>query len=264
VLRLQNGQTFMERYHPDACLAPRDAVASAIDFEMKKRGERYVLLDATALPAEILRRRFPNVDGKCRGHGIDFTQQPIPVVPAAHYFCGGILATPDGLTDVHNLFVSGEVACSGLHGSNRLASNSLLSGLVMSLRAGRHPSNEDEVRFPEIPEWHDVDTFNENEWVVISYNREILQSIMQGYVGITRSRRLLKYARARIHNIYEEIDNFYHHNVVRREVIESRNLAIVADIIVRSALSRKESRGLHQVVDYPDQDDANFLRDTII
>ncbi|MCD4829093.1 MAG: L-aspartate oxidase [Candidatus Cloacimonetes bacterium] len=263
-LRLQSGETFMERHHPDGCLAPRDIVAGAIDFEMKKRGDRYVLLDATAIPAERLRERFPYIDGKCRKRDVDFTSQPIPVVPAAHYFCGGILATTDGLTDVHNLFVSGEVACSGLHGSNRLASNSLLSGLVMSLRAGRHPSNKDEVAFPDIPEWQDVGTFNENEWVVIGYNREILQSIMQGYVGITRSRRLLKYARARIHNIYQEIENFYQHNVVRHEVIESRNLAIVADIIVRSALTRRESRGLHQVVDHPGHDDENFQRDTII
>jgi len=134
----------------------------------------------------------------------------------------------------------------------------------MALRAARHPSNLEEIRFPEIPEWSDVDTFNENEWVVIGYNREILQAIMQGYVGITRSRRLLKYALKRVHNIYEEIDNFYQHNVVRREVIECRNLAIVAEIIIVSALKRKESRGLHQVVEFPRQDDVNFRRDTII
>jgi len=264
VLRLQSGETFMERYHPDGCLAPRDVVAKAIDFEIKKRGERYVWLDATAMPADMLRRRFPFIEGRCREFGIDFTTQYIPVVPAAHFFCGGVLSTVDGLTDVRNLFAAGEAACSGLHGSNRLASNSLLCGLVMALRAARHPSNLEEIRFPEIPEWSDVDTFNENEWVVIGYNREILQAIMQGYVGITRSRRLLKYALKRVHNIYEEIDNFYQHNVVRREVIECRNLAIVAEIIIVSALKRKESRGLHQVVEFPRQDDVNFRRDTII
>ncbi len=264
ILKLQNGRTFMENYHRLGCLAPRDVVSRAIDFELKKSGDKFLYLDTTRVPAEKLKNRFPYIYKKCLENGIDTTTEPIPVVPAAHYFCGGILTTIDGRTDIKNLFAAGEVACTGLHGANRLASNSLLEGLVIAYRAGNHPSNKEEVIFPEIPEWHDIGTFNENEWVVISHNREIIRKIMQSYVSITRSTRLLNYALSRIANIYEEINNFYHENPVREEVIETRNLAVVANIIIRSALLRKESRGLHYNIDFPEKDDVKYKKDTII
>jgi len=264
ILKLQNGQTFMEKYHRLGSLAPRDVVSRGIDFELKKSGDKFLYLDATGIPTEKLKISFPYIGKKCLKRGIDFTKDPIPVVPAAHYFCGGILTTVDGRTDIKNLFAAGEVACTGLHGANRLASNSLLEGLVIAFRAGNHPSNKEDVIFPEIPEWRDIGTFNENEWVVISHNRDIIQKIMQGYVSITRSTRLLNYAHSRISNIYEEVNNFYQENPVRKEVIETRNLAVVANIIIRSALLRKESRGLHYNIDFPDKDDVKYKKDTII
>ncbi|MDI9529604.1 MAG: L-aspartate oxidase [Candidatus Cloacimonadota bacterium] len=264
VLKLSDGSTFMENYHPRGNLAPRDIVSRAIDAELKKRGEKFCYLDATNIPAEILHTHFPYIGKRLAEHGIDFTRDPIPVAPAAHYFCGGVLSTIDGITDIHNLFAAGEVACSGLHGANRLASNSLLEALVMAYRAGNHPSNTEEVDFPKIPVWKQMDEFNENEWVVISHNREIIGTIMDGYVGIRRSRRLLKYALSRIENIYNEVNNFYQHNAVRKEVVETRNMAIIAIAVIRSALMRKESRGAHFLIDNPERNDNLYLIDTII
>ncbi len=263
VLRLQNGEEFMQKYHPNANLAPRDIVSRSIDFEMKKRGDKFVYLDATKIPEEKLKSHFPYINKKLLKRNIDFTKDWIPVVPAAHYFCGGILATVDGITDIKNLFAAGEVACTGLHGANRLASNSLLESLVVSYRAGNHSSNKENVEFPEIPEWNQPKDFNENEWVIISHNYQNIQSIMTGYVGITRSNKLLSYAQNRINNIYNEIDNFYKNNPVRKEVLETRNLAIVANLIIRSALIRKESRGLHYNIDYPKKS-KHYKKDTII
>lgn len=264
ILRLRNGEKFMHKYHELNCLAPRDIVSRAIDFELKKSGDRYLYLDATHLPLSELKSHFPYIYNKCAKNGIDISKEPIPVVPAAHYFCGGIITTIDGLTDIRNMYAAGEVTCTGLHGANRLASNSLLEALVISWRAAHHHSIDEDVEFPEILPWQETDDFNENEWVIISHNRQILNTIMQGYVGITRSRRLLKYAQSRVNNIYEEINNFYHHNHVRKEVIETRNIAIVASMIIRSALSRKESRGAHYVLDYPERDDVKYLKDTIV
>lgn len=264
VLRLQDGNTFMEKYHEMGSLAPRDIVSRAIDFELKKRDERFVYLDTSPVGKNKLQTHFPYIDKKCKRRGIDFTKDFIPVAPAAHYFCGGVLATINGETDIANLFAAGEVACTGLHGANRLASNSLLEALVVAKRAGNHPSNDEHVDFPQIPEWRDIGYFNENDWVVISHNREVVKHTMQNYVGITRSRRLLKYAQTRLNSIYQEIDNFYHHNNIRKEVIETRNLAIIANLIIKSALQRKESRGLHFVTDFADRNDELFLKDTII
>ncbi len=263
ILRLQNGEEFMKRYHPSANLAPRDIVSRAIDFELKKLGQKFVYLDATHIDKNKLKSHFPYIDKKLQKRGIDFTKDFIPVVPAAHYFCGGVLATVDGITDIKNLFAAGEVACTGLHGANRLASNSLLESLVVAYRAGNHPSNKEDVTFPEIPSWKQPKKFNENEWVVISHNYESIQNIMTGYVGITRSNKLLKYALNRINNIFDEIDNFYNNNPVRKEVLETRNLAIVANLIIRSALMRKESRGLHYNIDYPKKN-RFYKKDTII
>lgn len=264
ILKLQDGSTFMENYHPMGNLAPRDIVSQAIDTELKRRGDKYCYLDATVVDRSELKKHFPYIDRMCSEQGIDFTSAPIPVAPAAHYFCGGILSTIDGTTDIRNLFAAGEVACSGLHGANRLASNSLLEALVIAYHAGNHSSNQEEVIYPTIPEWRDQGQFNENEWVVISHNREIIGTIMQGYVGIRRSRRLLKYALSRIDNIFNEINNFYQHNTVRKEVIETRNMAVIASMVIRSALTRKESRGAHFVIDHPRRDDAKYKIDTII
>ncbi|MDP8232072.1 MAG: L-aspartate oxidase [Candidatus Zophobacter franzmannii] len=263
VIKNTDGEEFMDDYHPQGCLAPRDIVSRAIDAEMTKRSDKFVYLDATHLDHEMLKEHFPYIDRKCRKYGIDFTKEPIPVAPAAHYFCGGVLTTCDGQTDIGNLLAAGEVACTGLHGANRLASNSLLEASVIAYKAAHNPRLKDDVIFPEIPEWKDLGSFNETEWVVISNAREIIGRIMQGYAGIRRSRRLLKYANLRLDNIYTEINNFYIHNSVRKEVIETRNIAINAIMIVRSALVRKESRGAHFVVDYPNLND-NFRKDTIL
>lgn len=264
ILRLSDGTAFMEQYHPMGNLAPRDIVSRAIDAELKKRGEKFCYLDATGIQAETLWKHFPFIGKRLQEFGIDFTKDPIPVAPAAHYFCGGVLSTIDGITDIHNLFAAGEVACTGLHGANRLASNSLLEALVIAYHAGNHPSNMDPVEFPKIPDWKQREEFNENEWVVISHNRENIGTIMDGYVGIRRSRRLLKYALSRIENIYNEVNNFYQHNAVRKEVVETRNMAIIAIAVIRSALMRKESRGAHFLIDNPERDDAQYLIDTII
>lgn len=264
ILRLSNGDTFMEKYHPKGNLAPRDIVSRAIDSELKRRGEKFCWLDATGIPTEELRKHFPYIDSRLRERNIDFTREYIPVAPAAHYFCGGVISTIDGITDIRNLFAAGEVACTGLHGANRLASNSLLEALVVAYNAGNHPSMDEEVAFPDIPPWRLMDSFNENEWVVISHNREILGTIMHGYVGIRRSRRLLKYALSRVENIYNEINNFYQHNAVRREVVETRNMAVIAIAVIRSALSRRESRGAHFLIDNPERNDIHYLYDTII
>lgn len=264
ILRLSDGRAFMDDYHPRGNLAPRDIVSRAIDAELKKRGEKFCYLDATGIDHDILRRHFPFINSKLLSKGIDFSKEPIPVAPAAHYFCGGVLSTIEGITDISNLFVAGEVACCGLHGANRLASNSLLEALVVAYKAANHPSNMDRVDFPIIPPWHIMDEFNENEWVVISHNREIIGTIMHGYVGIRRSRRLLKYALSRLENIYNEINNFYQHNAVRKEVVETRNMAVIAIAVIRSALMRKESRGAHYLIDHPERNDLLFKHDTII
>jgi len=263
ILRLNNGDEFMENYSPAGCLAPRDVVARAMDFEMKKNSSPHLWLDARHIPEEKLLNHFPYINQKLQKRGIDFTKDLIPVVPSAHYFCGGILTTSYGETDVRNLFASGEVACCGLHGANRLASNSLLEGMAISMRAARYSQNLESVIFPEIPIWSDVDDFNEAEWIVIAHNKNSIKRIMQGYVGITRTRRLLKYAENRIHNIRTEIENFYKHNFVRSEVIETRNLALIAQSIIRCALMRKESRGLHYLSDYPERNEF-YRKDTIL
>lgn len=264
ILRLTDGSSFMEKYHPMSNLAPRDIVSRAIDAELKKRGEKYCYLDATHVGRDVLDTHFPFIKRKCLDHGIDICTEPIPVTPAAHYFCGGILSTIEGLTDIQNLYVAGEAACTGLHGANRLASNSLLEALVVAYNAASHAVNSADVNFPPIPKWRQMNDFNENEWVVISHNREIIGTIMQGYVGIRRSRRLLKYALSRIENIYNEVNNFYQHNQVRKEVVETRNLALIASAVIRSALSRKESRGAHYLIDFPDRDDLHYGSDTVL
>jgi L-aspartate oxidase len=266
VLRTRDGQTFMERYHPQGCLAPRDVVARAIDAELKRHGEHCVYLDVTHLPAEGVRHRFPNIYRKCHSLGIDMTREPIPVVPAAHYMCGGVLTDLWGRTSIRHLFASGEVACTGVHGANRLASNSLLEGLVFSHRAlgkaiqllGKIP-----LERLSIPEWQEKGVFDSEEWILISHDREEIQQLMWDYVGIVRSDHRLNRAFRRVHLIAEEVEAFYKKTRVTNDLIELRNIATVAELIVRCALHRKESRGLHHTTDYPGADD-HWKRNTVI
>ncbi|MBL7108192.1 MAG: L-aspartate oxidase [Candidatus Cloacimonetes bacterium] len=263
ILRLPDHSEFMKEYHPMENLAPRDVVSQAIDFEMVKNGYKFVYLDLTHLNPEKMIARFPQIYKKCIENGFDFTKDMIPVVPAAHYSCGGILSNTDGETDIKNLYACGETACIGLHGANRLASNSLLEGAVTSNNAAKLPQNIDKIKFPNIPKWSEENIFDENEWVVISHNKSTLREMMWNYVGIIRSNRRLQYASERIRIFYREIEEFYQKNPVRRDLIEARNLATTAYLIIRSAIMRKESRGLHFNRNYPEKK-KEFERDTII
>ncbi|MFH1335411.1 MAG: L-aspartate oxidase [Candidatus Zixiibacteriota bacterium] len=268
ILRLQNGEAFMERYHPKKELAPRDVVARAIDFELKKRGDPCVYLDITHLDQKFIKLRFPNIYGKCLSLGLDITRDWIPVVPAAHYICGGVVTGSEGKTGIENLFACGEVTCTGMHGANRLASNSLLEAVAFAHfsadSAKRRFSSLKDFTFPSIPPWSLEGVFDQQEWVIISHNREWIQKFMWDYVGIVRSDRRLSQAQKRIAILLDEITDFYKINPVTYDVIELRNVATVAKLIIECALIRKESRGLHYNVDHPKTDDENWLKDTIL
>lgn len=260
------GDRFMEKYDARKELAPRDIVARAIDAEMKKRGETCVYLDVRHLPADGVKDHFPNIYERCLQHKLDITQEPVPVVPAAHYMCGGIVTNLWGETDIDALYACGEVACTGVHGANRLASNSLLEAVVFGDRvfqsAARHV--HDTPLKPSLPEWDDSGTFGTEEWVLIEHNRAEVQQIMWDYVGIVRSDLRLERAERRIQLIVNEIEDFYKRTKVTEGLIELRNLAKVAKLIIRCAKQRKESRGLHFTTDYPDRNDRDWGRDTII
>jgi L-aspartate oxidase len=262
-----NGEEFMHRYDERKSLAPRDIVAYAIDTELKKSGEDYVLLDLCHLPAQGVKDRFPHIYKTCLTRfKLDITQEPIPVVPAAHYSCGGVVTDVDGRTSISNLYASGEVSMTGVHGANRLASNSLLEALVFSDRAARSSSTSGKTSAmppPRIREWDDSGTFNSEEWVLISHNRREIQQIMWDYVGIIRSDLRLHRAFRRMELITNEIETFYKKTRVTEGLIELRNLARCAMLVIRSAMKRKESRGLHITTDYRDRDDKHFLSDTV-
>ncbi|OPX25818.1 MAG: L-aspartate oxidase [Candidatus Latescibacterota bacterium] len=265
VLITRKGEPFMERYHEMASLAPRDIVARAIDHEMKRSGDPCVYLDVTKKNPEETRERFPNIFQKCLSLGIDLTQEPIPVVPAAHYMCGGVQTDMWGRTAIQGLYACGEVAFTGVHGANRLASNSLLEALVFSERAyqdAKKTLRENRSSFPDIPEWNEEGTFNTAEWVIMSHDREEIQRLMWDYVGIVRSNFRLRRAQRRIRLLSEEVEAFYRRAKVTNDLIELRNLVAVAELIIRSALMRKESRGLHYTTDYPERDDRRWKRDT--
>lgn len=267
VLITRKGEPFMEKVHEMGSLAPRDIVARAIDREMKRSGEPCVFLDVTGKDPEKTKARFPNIYEKCLQFGIDMTKQPIPVVPAAHYMCGGVWTDLWGRTTIRGLYACGEVAFTGVHGANRLASNSLLEALVFSDRAYRDAVqniNQNEYVFPPIPEWNEENTFNAEEWVILAHDREEIQRLMWDYVGIVRSNFRLKRAQRRIKLISQEVEEFYKRTKVTNDLIELRNIATVASLIIRSALTRKESRGLHYTTDYPDRDDRGWKRDTML
>ena len=265
LLRLPSGERFMDRFHPQAELAPRDVVARAIDHEMKRLGADCLYLDVTHLPPERLKHHFPNIFARCLELGIDVTKAPIPVVPAAHYTCGGLVTDARGRTDVPQLYAVGECAFTGLHGANRMASNSLLECIVFAKAAAediaRRLENAPETE-TALPSWDESRVTDSDEDVVISHNWEELRRFMWDYVGIVRTDKRLERAQHRIKMLRREIHEYYAHHRISGDLLELRNLALVAELIIEGALARKESRGLHYNKDYPACSEAP--RDTVL
>lgn len=265
ILRNGAGEAFMANYDERRELAPRDIVARAIDAELKRRGEDCAFLDMTHLPAAELRDKFPTIYERCLKYGIDITTEPIPVVPAAHYFCGGVLTNLNAETDIANLFAIGETACTGLHGANRLASNSLLEAASFAHHAARTVVE----RLPELeapgslPSWDSGQAATPDEQVMINHAWDEIRRFMWNYVGIVRTNRRLRRAQKRVELVKDEIRDYYWDFEVTGDLIELRNLATVAGLVVECALRRRESRGLHFTLNYPNQD-PRFQRDTIL
>jgi len=266
VLINAHGKRFMHKYTKDLELACRDVVARAIDDELKKTGADCVFLDISSKDSEFIKKRFPNIYATCLKYGIDMTKDPIPVVPAAHYMCGGIATDLNGKTDIQGLYAVGETACTGLHGANRLASNSLLEALVYSHKAYESSIKEFKKDYRnadiKLDQWDETNTIDSDEAIVVSHNWDEIRRLMWNYVGIVRSDKRLQRALRRIRNIQKEINEYYWDFKVTSDLIELRNIATVAQLIIESALMRKESRGLHYNIEYSEKDDKNWLKQT--
>ena len=265
-LLLQDGRPFMQNYDERGDLAPRDIVARAIDNEMKRRGLEYVLLDISHKPAPFIREHFPNVHARCLELGYDMTQEPIPVVPAAHYTCGGVMTGLDARTDLPGLYAIGEVACTGMHGANRMASNSLLECIVFAMAASEDiAAHIDAVPVPQtLPPWDESRVRDSDEEVVVTHNWDELRRCMWNYVGIVRTDKRLERAMRRVTLLQQEIQEYYSNFRISGDLLELRNLAQVASLIIRSAQQRKESRGLHYTLDYPEADTSRPPQDTVL
>jgi L-aspartate oxidase len=263
----QNGNAFMPKYDPMKDLACRDVVARAIDQELKKSGDDSVFLDISSRKSDFIKTRFPNLYAKCVSYNIDMTSDPIPVVPAAHYMCGGIATDMQGKTSIQRLYGVGETACTGLHGANRLASNSLLEALVYADAASKvvlEDLNNADLQIPKPPLWDEVGTTDSDEQIMVAHNWDEIRRLMWNYVGIVRSDKRLARAKRRIENIQNEIQEYYWGFKVTPDLIELRNIAVVAELIIKSALHRKESRGLHYNIAYPERDDSIWQKDTLL
>jgi L-aspartate oxidase len=262
------GTRFMEAYDPQKDLACRDVVARAIDTELKKSGDDSVFLDISHKPADFVKQRFPNLYEECLKFGVDMTTEPIPVVPAAHYMCGGVATDMLGRTDIRRLYAIGETACTGLHGANRLASNSLCEALVYADTAAKQAVKDlksiDASPIPDPSPWDEVGTTDSDELIMVSHNWDEIRRCMWNYVGIVRSDKRLARAHRRIENIQAEIDEYYWGFRVAPDLIELRNIAMVAELIVKCAMHRKESRGLHYNIQYPQRDDRRWCKDTVL
>jgi L-aspartate oxidase len=261
ILKTRSGKEFMDKYHELGSLAPRDIVARAIDNEMKLSGDDFVYLDATHIDKNEIIRHFPTIYAKCLSIGLDITKEMIPVVPAAHYACGGIKTNKNGLTSIMNLYASGETACTGLHGANRLASNSLLESAVFSHRAALHASEVvKDIEFMEgVPEWDAEGRVLNEEMILITQSKKELQSIMSNYVGIVRSNLRLKRAMDRLEILYRETEDLYEKSIVSKDICELRNMINVAYLVIKMAMARKESIGLHYSIDYPKKQKKNDI-----
>lgn len=262
------GEPFMRKYDPQADLACRDVVARAIDNELKERGDKFVFLEISHRDPGIIKTRFPNLYRKCLDFGIDMTREPIPVVPAAHYMCGGVVTDACGRTDIGRLYAIGETACTGLHGANRLASNSLLEALVYAETAATQAIKDLKTKQtsndPQPPLWDFVGTTDSDERIVVSHIWDEIRRMMWNYVGIVRSDKRLTRAERRIKNIQAEIKEYYWDFKVTADLLELRNIATVAELIIQSALDRKESRGLHYNIGYPQKNEEHWRKDTIL
>jgi len=262
------GNPFMKNYDPQKDLACRDVVARAIDTELKKSGDDSVFLDISHKNSEVVRNRFPNIYQKCLRFGYDMTKEPIPVVPAEHYMCGGIATDLFARTDIQNLYAIGEAACTGLHGANRLASNSLIEAVVYannaSTQAIKNLKNGNFKPLPEIPDWDDTGTTDSDEVIMVSHNWDEIRRLMWNYVGIVRSNKRLARAKRRIDIIQNEIQEYYWNFKIESGLVELRNIATVAEMIIKCASYRKESRGLHYNIEYPCRDDQRWKKDTVL